>query len=244
MTTTNPETTFKIPMTIDALPLAINEKIALAIIDENPRCKNGVLAKTIGMTERGVKKLVQRLTLAGYLQHVRRGRARRLFLRFHVEQGSEFPESEISTNSSMRELCSAAPPETQAVPTVALVHALPLQEEFEQTMKTIDELTRQRDFFPETVVRLLQPLITRIKAEMSDGPERQKVLLELMARQGAFMVVQLGAGLPQKAQRKLDDRICHATAEQLMKFRQLALADKDGKAPLMLVGWSSEQGRR
>jgi hypothetical protein len=243
MTTTTPETTIKIPEAINILPMPINEKITLALIDRNPRCRNADLARAIGMSERGVKKLIQRLASGGYLQHVRKGRARRLFLKFHVEQGTRFPGSEISTDSSMRELCSATPAETEVAPTEALVHAQSLEDDFEQTMKTIDELTRQRDFFPETVVRLLQPLIARIEAEMSDGPERQKILLELMSRQGAFMVVALGAGLPKKVQRQLDERISHATAEQLVEFRYRALADglKD-KAPLLLAGWCAENG--
>ena len=90
------DTTITIAAAIAALPLATSEKIALARINENPGSRNADLAKLIGITERGVKKLLQRLRSAGYVEQARKGRARRLYLKFPMEQGTEFRQPEIS----------------------------------------------------------------------------------------------------------------------------------------------------
>lgn len=230
-----------IPAAIAALPLSISEKIALTLIDENPLCKNANLAASIGITERGMNKMVQRLKSAGHLQQVRRERARRLFLTFHVETGTEFPEPENPAKDSDGELCSTEAPTVAARRAMSRVQ-LPANVFFEETMRTIDDMTRTRDFFPETVIHLIQNLILHVEAEMPDGDPKREVLTELMMRQGAFMAIAAGAGLPKAVQRAMDERIQFASREQLVEFRQrMSAAKLADKAPLALAAFVAEK---
>lgn len=231
-----------IPAAIAALPLSISEKIVLVLIDENPCAKNRALARSVGMTERGMKKLTKRLIAAGQVQQVRRGRARRLFLTFHMEQGTEFPDSENSARESHRELCSTKAPAVVAPRAISRAQ-LPLDEFLKQTMITIAEITFGQ-FFPETAVRLLEDLILRVQAEMPDGDPKREVLTGLMMRQGAFMAIAAGAGLPKAVQRAMDERIQLASREQLVEFRQrMSVARLVDKAPLALAAFVADHGR-
>jgi predicted ArsR family transcriptional regulator len=142
------DTTITIPAAIDVLPLPISEKIALARINENPLSRNADLAKSLGITERGVKKLLQRLRSAGYVEQARKGRARRLFLTFHVEQGTEFPQPKDSSKISIGELCSDLPQPAMPKQIATTTAQIPLDEFFEMTMRTIDEIIHQSAFFP------------------------------------------------------------------------------------------------
>jgi hypothetical protein len=78
-----------IPGEIMAIPnLSLNERVALASIDENPFTTNIELETTLGLSKRGVEYLIERLKRRGLVSQFRRGRARRLSLGFHVEPRS------------------------------------------------------------------------------------------------------------------------------------------------------------
>jgi hypothetical protein len=238
MNNNKPDTTITIPAAIATLPLVINEKIALVRINEDPRCRNADLAKSIGITERGAKKLLQRLRSAGHVEQTRKGRARRLYLTFHVEQGTEFPNPETQTKLSNGELCSEVT--APALPKqLGLVTVQPtLESQFCQTMQVIHDITRQPHVHPLTVVRLLQPLIRRVEAEMVDGQDKNWILQELAMRQGAFIAISMGAGLPKDIQRRLDETITRATPQQLIEFGQRAMAGNIlDRASLLLSDW-------
>jgi hypothetical protein len=216
---------FAIPATINNLPLTVSEKIALTRIYENPRCRNAELAKLVAMTERGVKKLLRRLRLAGHIEQARKGRARRLYPTFHVEQGTKVLVPEKIYFAPKRELCLLS---SSPITRKLLAHPvkLSLADEFGQTMRVIDEITRQADFFPETVIRMFQLLIERLEVDMPASHEKDRSLQELYARQGAFMAVKLAAKAPMKIRREFDRRISEATPDVLVTFRRRLVADE------------------
>lgn len=99
--------TITIPAAIAALPdLDLIEKTLLARIDESPACHNADLAVLTGLSKRGIQSTLGRLRERDLIQVIGKGRARRLFLRFHVEQhmgccvanGSAAISSAISLN--------------------------------------------------------------------------------------------------------------------------------------------------
>jgi DNA-binding MarR family transcriptional regulator len=225
-----------IPGAIAALALPIGEKVVLAHISKNPTCGNASLAKLTGITERGLKKLLQRLRSAGHVEQVGKRRARRIFLTFHVEQGTEclVPEKEICASNG--ELCSSPP-------SLVATKIIPLEDDFEQTMQLIDEMTRERHLCPATLVWLLRRIIERLETELSAGEMQENILHELYVRQGAFMALSLAVGMPRKFLRDLDRRICAAMPEQLMAFRQGVLASQlEDRSPLLLAALSEDRG--
>jgi DNA-binding MarR family transcriptional regulator len=239
------DTTLTIPAAIAALPLTLNEKIVLAEIAGNPKCGSEALAKLLGVTERGINKTVNRLQLAGYLQQLGSGRARQLYVTFSLELGTEFSKQENPSKLSNGELCSDLHPVATSRHMGFTAVQIPLDEYFEQTMRTMDQMTRWPSCCPLTFVRLLQPLIERVQIEMGDGPEKEAVLRDLTVRHGAFIAMSMGVGLPNKIQRRLNERIANATPEQLIEFRRRAMAGKlKDKTPLEIAAWCSEEGAR
>jgi DNA-binding MarR family transcriptional regulator len=81
----------RIPAAIAALPLSLAEKHVLAHIAINPDCTNDELSKILGITDRGIKKLLRRLRSAGYIDQNRKGRARRLYLKVLQGTGNRVP---------------------------------------------------------------------------------------------------------------------------------------------------------
>src|SRR6266581_8604176 len=81
------ELTISIPASIAALPdLNLIERTILARIEEWPACHNADLATLTGLSLRGVESTLARLRERDLIQVTGKGRARRLFLQFHVEQ--------------------------------------------------------------------------------------------------------------------------------------------------------------
>src|SRR2546425_1171601 len=66
--------------------LNLIERTILTRIEECPACHNADLAKLTGLSLRGVESTLARLRERDLIQVTGKGRARRLFLRFHVEQ--------------------------------------------------------------------------------------------------------------------------------------------------------------
>jgi hypothetical protein len=92
-------------------------------------------------------------------------------------------------------------------------------------------------------VRQLQPLIKRVEAEIGEGAQKQQILRELTLREGAFIAFSMCVGLPKQIQRRLVERIGRATPEQLIEFRQRAMASKlKDRSPLLLTAWCTEEG--
>jgi hypothetical protein len=242
----NPRNTVvNIPEAIAVLPLSLNEKVVLAEIARNPKCGNGALANLLGISERGVKKVVHRLRLAGHIQQLGNGRARQLHLTFHVEQGTEFPKPENSSKIPNQELCSELPQLAKPKQIATTAPQIPLDEYFEQTMRTMDMMTRWPNCCALTFVRLLEPLIQRVEIEMGDCPEKEAILFDLSVRQGAFIAMSMGAEFPRDVQRRLNERIGRATPAELIEIRQRTMGGRlKDKAPLMLAAWCSEEGAR
>ena len=69
------------------------EKTILARIHEWPACHNADLATLTGLSERGIESTLARLRDRGLIQVTGKGRARRLWVRFHVEHHSACGES-------------------------------------------------------------------------------------------------------------------------------------------------------
>jgi biotin operon repressor len=241
MNTTSLE--IRIPAAIAALPLAISEKLVLTRIAANPDCTNDELAKLLGITERGIKKILQRLKSGGHTDQSGKGRARRLYLTFPVEQGTEFPNPEIIAPVSNGEL-RTPPDQTSATKDstgTVLKTELSLADQFEQTMNMIAEMSLQPKIFPETFVYLLERLIQRIEAEMQSCPAKEKILGDLYFRRNGFFVIAKASRLPKEFHDELRQKIRHATPEQLAQFhKRCQAAPLDRKSPLLLAAWADQ----
>lgn len=75
-----------IPVAIAGLPdLNLIEKVMLAYIEEQPATHNTDLATLTGLSERGIESILARLRDRDLIQVTGKGRARRLWVRLHVE---------------------------------------------------------------------------------------------------------------------------------------------------------------
>src|SRR5208283_2022304 len=233
----------KIPAAIATLPLTIGEKLVLTRIAANPDCTNDKLAKLLGITERGIKKILQRLRSGGHIDQSGKGRARRLYLMFPVEQGTEFPNPEIIVPASNGEL-RTPPDQTSATKDSTgpiLKKELSLIEHFDQTMNEIAEMSLQPKVFPETFVFLLERLIQRIEAEMQSCTAKEQILDDLYFRRNGFFVIAKASRLPKEFHNELRQKIRNATPEQLAQFHQRYLAAPlDRKSPMLLAAWADQ----
>ena len=233
-----------LPNEIGMLSLSLSEKAVLAHILNYPKCTNRMLARLIGISERGVKKMLQRLRSRGLIGQTGKGRARRVRLTFHVKQGTQFTVPKNQNPEANGELDSQSEQGSNTGVVISCVirkKPLSLADDFDQTLLLIDEMTRTRDFLPETVVRMLDALIRRIEQEMPACPEKEDVLRELYMRHAAFIAVCMSAKMPKKVQREIDWRISRATPEQLLEFRRcVQLGQLNFTAPLMLAGFMPE----
>jgi hypothetical protein len=79
-----------IPVAIAALPgLKLIERVILTRIDERPACHNAHLAALTGLSERGIESTLARLRDRDLIQVTGKGRARRLWVRFHMEHHTQ-----------------------------------------------------------------------------------------------------------------------------------------------------------
>ncbi len=74
------------PAAIAQLPLRLHEKLALVFIHQAPDVSNERLAQVLGMQPRGAQDMLRRLREHGFIYGQRKGRARSMWLTFHVEQ--------------------------------------------------------------------------------------------------------------------------------------------------------------
>jgi len=81
----------RIPASISTLPLTLAEKVVLAHIAINPDCTNDELSKLLGITDRGIKKILRRLRSSGHIDQSGKGRARRLYLKVLQGTGNRVP---------------------------------------------------------------------------------------------------------------------------------------------------------
>ena len=241
MNSTNIE--IKIPAAITSLPLAIGEKVVLTRIATNPDSTNDELAKLLGITERGVKKILHRLRSGGYIDQNGKGRARRLYLTFRVEQGTEFPNPEINApaaNGELRAPHSQTPVSEDAVGT-ALQVELSLADEYDQTMNVIAEMSLQPGIFPETFVHLLDKLIQRSESEMQSSPAKERLLGDLYTRRNGFFAIAMASRLPKEFHSELRQKISRATPEQLANIHDRCRAKQlDQRTPHLLAAWANE----
>lgn len=227
-----------IPGAIAALPLKANHKIVLSHVLENPKCRNRTLAKLVGASERYIKTVLRRLLSDGLLQQTGKGRARKLYLNFHVEQGTAclVPDRPVSSKNREPRAQFAQVTTSTSPATIVPKVQLSLADDFEETMRTVAQMTATRDFFPETIIRLLEPLIRRIETEMYARPEKEEILRDLRSRHAAFLAVCMATKWPKEFQQELDRRLSHATSVQLLRLREFVQARQLGHAtPLMLT---------
>ncbi len=236
----------KIPAAIAALPLAINEKIVLTHISNFPGCSNARLAEVIGGTCRGVENLLNRLRRQGYIEQTGSGRARRHHLLFHVERhikcgNNENTLAEVKSHSE----CGDQEFDAHGIKPRSVVSVLKkelsLVEDYDQTLKAIEEMMYQPGIFPETILFLYRNILKRVEDEAPDIPAKKAAVRELTIRRDAFVAICYALRMPKQYQRQALRLINRATPEKLALFRdQIESGESESKNPLLLADLADE----
>ena len=203
--------------------LTLNEQTALEFIADHPRCSNRRLADHLRLTVRGAEELVKRLRNAGYLSTRGRGRARRLQVSFPAEHHTECAVVE-SEKANTR--CGDQIAQPVGEDRVGRVRPeLPLDAQYEQTMRVVDDLALERNYHPSFIYHELESLIARVESELSDGPVRKAILESVIQRRDWYFAAQYCLReLPNKHHRQANLILNHASPGQLAQFRERVTA--------------------
>jgi len=235
----------RIPAAIADLPLAISEKIVLTHIFNLPGCSNARLAQLIGGTCRGVESLLKRLRRQGFIERAGNGRARRHHLLFHVERHTKCGDAAItSTVAQSHTNCGDQQPNAPAIAphrnVSVLKKELPLVEDYDQTLKAIDEMMYQPGTFPETILYLYRKILKRVENEAPDIPAKEAAVRELTIRRDAFVAICYAMRMPRGCQRQALRLINTAPPEKLAQFRRQI--ETGESASLLLADLATDSG--
>jgi len=233
MKTTSTDIEIKIPASIAALPLAINEKIVLAHIDRFPGSSNAQLAKLIGSSHRGAENLLRRLRQQGYVKSYGKGRARRHQLSFPVEHHIfSGADNAASSTAKAHFSCEGRPhPKLRTVR-----QELSLLQEFDESLAIINELCAHHDPFPEAIVSLYSRILKRIVDEAPESTAKVAAVKELTRCRDGFVAISFARRLPRKFQAHAARLIRTATPEKLAQFREyVETGQVSDDTPLLLT---------
>jgi DNA-binding Lrp family transcriptional regulator len=226
-----------------ALPLSLSEKVALEQIHQLPGCSNERLADLIGISCRGVENLLRRLRDQGFIEQVGKGRARRHLLKFAVE--AEQPHTLCGNDNndhSCAESHTLGGERARCRPIrVAPKHELTLAEDYDRTLRIIDELCRYENPFPDAIANLYGRILRRVANEAPESSAKDKAVKELTLRRDAFVAISVASQMPRKYHRQASQLIHDATPEQLAEIRRRVEAGQlDPKNPRLLTALGNE----
>jgi DNA-binding CsgD family transcriptional regulator len=210
-----------IPAAIAAVPgLSLHERTALAYIHLHPRCRNGTLARHLGMKERGVEALLRRMRQLGHIRSVGKGPARRIELLFFVELA---PECGVQQKEKHHTSCEV---DRQ---TMAMVRIEPSTEEFADLHLEFAETCAEKGLY-KAARNHLEMIRARIGADNSVSSEmKAEMLTHLSLIENCYYAVEAGAEiarkLPRKQMREFTQTLHRATPQQLARIRQLVEAN-------------------
>lgn len=236
----------RIPAAIGALELSIAEKIVLAHIAIFPGCSNARLAKLIGGTCRGVENLLRRLRQNGLIEQSGKGRARRHRLLFYVEHHIKCGDYKTTASNEKSHIpCAVQPSRGSSVEqgdVAVLKKEMPLPEDFEQTLKTVEEMFHQGGVFPEEFLYHYRRILSRVENEMPESAAKENIVRFLTVRRDAFVAVCYATRtMPEPYHRQALRLIGNAPPEKLAQLRErLEAGQLDSKAPLLLTALAND----
>ena len=232
----------RIPAAIAALELSIAEKIVLAHIANFPGCSNARLAKLIGGTCRGVENLLRRLRQNGLIEQSGKGRARRHRVLFYVEHHIKCGDNKTTASNEKSHIpCGVQPSRGSSVEpqgdVAVLKKEMPLPEDFERTLKTIEEMFRQGGVFPEEFLYHYRRILSRVENELPESAAKENIVRYLTVRRDAFVAVCYAMRtMPEPYHPQALRLIGNASPEKLMQLRKrLEAGQPDSKNPLLLA---------